>query len=161
MSFRNSTARPYAQHDLECVDGIWVMNITTKNRSKDQTLKTSVSRRKLAVHQARLEAGLIEYRDAVVRQFGNGPLFPNVPVDQYGTRVGRITPLLSDWLRTADARMRAFHIPDRLRIDVLPGRRVLGQHCGVCARGITGAARVFEASIGDLDVVDVPQSHCR
>lgn len=96
---RNAEVADMSTADLELVDGIWVMNVTKANRSKDQTLKTPVSKRRLAIHQACLDEGLIGYREAIARSYGDGPLFPHIPVDQYGKRVGTITPLLSDWLR--------------------------------------------------------------
>src|ERR1700704_3961310 len=48
-------------HDIECVNSIWAFNITTRNRSKDQRLKTAVSTRKLALHQAVIDEGFIRY----------------------------------------------------------------------------------------------------
>jgi hypothetical protein len=36
--------------DIECIDGIWVMSIHRKHRSRDQRLKTKVSTRKLPLH---------------------------------------------------------------------------------------------------------------
>jgi hypothetical protein len=79
----------------------YLLIISKRNRSKDQGLKTAVSTRKIALHQACLDEGFVEYRDEVIRRHGQGPLFRDVPVDQYGRRAGRITPELSDWLRNA------------------------------------------------------------
>jgi hypothetical protein len=39
-----------SSHDIECIDGIWVMSIHRKHRSRDQRLKTKVSTRKVALH---------------------------------------------------------------------------------------------------------------
>jgi hypothetical protein len=39
------------------VNGIWVMSIHRKHRSRDQRLKTKVSTRKLALHGALLDEG--------------------------------------------------------------------------------------------------------
>jgi integrase len=85
--------------DLVCIDGIWVFVISTKNRNKDQRLKTPVSTRRLALHQAVIDEGFVEYRDHVVRQHGHGPLFPEVRLDQYGRRAGTAAKDLSEWLR--------------------------------------------------------------
>jgi hypothetical protein len=41
--------------DIECIDGIWVMSIHRKHRSRDQRLKTKVSTHKLALHGALLD----------------------------------------------------------------------------------------------------------
>src|SRR5215831_19377473 len=70
--------------DIERIDGIWVMSIHRKHRSRDQRLKTKVSTRKLALHGALLDEGFLDYwRSLPV----GGPLFPNVPLDTYGKRV--------------------------------------------------------------------------
>jgi integrase len=85
--------------DIECIEGIWAFAIHTKNRSKDQRLKTPVSTRRLALHQAVLDEGFIDFRDEVRRKHGDGPLFRDVSLDCYGRRVGHITTELSLWLR--------------------------------------------------------------
>jgi hypothetical protein len=43
--------------DIECIDGIWVMSIHRRHRSRDQRLKTKLSTRKLALHEALLDEG--------------------------------------------------------------------------------------------------------
>jgi integrase len=85
--------------DIECIDGIWTFAIHTKNRSTAQRLKTPVSTRKIALHQAVLDEGFVDYRDKVRREYGDGPLFPLVSLDCYDRRVGKITTELSLWLR--------------------------------------------------------------
>jgi hypothetical protein len=47
--------------DIEHIDGIWVMSIHRKQRSRDQRLKTKVSTRKLALHGALLDEGFLDY----------------------------------------------------------------------------------------------------
>ena len=82
--------------DIERIDGIWVMSIHRKHRSRDQRLKTKVSTRKLALHGALLDEGFLDYwRSLPV----GGPLFPNVPLDTYGKRVSKVTTECSIWLR--------------------------------------------------------------
>jgi integrase len=85
--------------DIECIEGIWLFVISTKNRNRDQRLKTPVSTRRLAFHQAVLDEGFIDYRDQVVRKYGHGPLFPDVRLDQYGRRAAKAAKDLSEWLR--------------------------------------------------------------
>jgi hypothetical protein len=82
--------------DIECVDGIWVMGIDRKHRSRDQRLKTKVSTRKLALHGALLDEGFLDYWRSLPP---GGPLFPNVPLDTYGKRASRVTAECSIWLR--------------------------------------------------------------
>jgi len=93
--FRNGEVGDATTHDVELVDGIWVFGISRKNRTKDQGLKTTVSTRKITLHQAVIDEGFIDY----VQSLPPGPLFPEVKVDSFGRRVGRITPELSLWLR--------------------------------------------------------------
>jgi integrase len=96
---RNGEVADMSTRDIEIIDGIPVFNISKRNRSKDQGLKTTVSTRKIALHQALLDEGFIEYRDAVCRKHGDGPLFPTVKLDLYGRRAGTVTTELSEWLR--------------------------------------------------------------
>ena len=82
--------------DIECIDGIWVMSIHRKHRSRDQRLKTKVSTRKLALHEALLDEGFLDYcRSLPV----GGPLFPNLPLDTYCKRASKVTAECSTWLR--------------------------------------------------------------
>jgi integrase len=96
---RNGEVADMSTGDIEIIDGIAVFNISKRNRSKDQGLKTTVSTRKIALHQAVLDEGFIDYRDAICRKHGDGPLFPTVKLDLYGRRAGTVTTELSDWLR--------------------------------------------------------------
>ena len=96
---RNGEVADMSTRDIEIIDGIAVFNISKRNRSKDQGLKTTVSTRKIALHQAVLDEGFIDYRDAICRKHGDGPLFPTVKLDLYGRRAGTVTTDLSEWLR--------------------------------------------------------------
>jgi hypothetical protein len=82
--------------DIERIDGIWVMSIHRKHRSRDQRLKTKVSTRKLALHGALLDEGFLDYWRSLP---AGGPLFPNVPLDTYGKRASKVTTECSIWLR--------------------------------------------------------------
>lgn len=81
--------------DVQFVEGFWVFNITTRNRSREQRLKTPVSTRSIALHQAVIDEGFVEF----VHSLPPGPLFASVRPDTYGRRAGTITPELSRWLR--------------------------------------------------------------
>jgi integrase len=96
---RNGEIADMSTLDIKCIEGIWIFNISTKNRIKGHRLKTPVSPRRLSLHQACIDEGFIDYRDSVVRKHGHGPLFPDVGLDTYGRRVGVVTHKLSDWLR--------------------------------------------------------------
>jgi integrase len=77
------------------VGNIYVLNIREDNRSPDQTLKTKPSRRIVPLHSAVLEEGFISY----VQGLPEGPLFPQIGLDSYGRRSGKISNVLSFWLR--------------------------------------------------------------
>jgi hypothetical protein len=55
LGTRTSEVADSSTLDIECIDGIWVMSIDRKHRSRDQRLKTKVSTRKLALHRALLD----------------------------------------------------------------------------------------------------------
>jgi len=52
LGTRTSEVADASTLDIECIDGIWVMSIHRKHRSRDQRLKTKVSTRKLALRGA-------------------------------------------------------------------------------------------------------------
>jgi integrase len=81
--------------DIVLMDGVWVMKIRKKYRSPDQRLKTKVSIRIVPLHSALLAEGFLDYVDSV----GDGPLFPQITLDAYGRRNGKISSPLSKWLR--------------------------------------------------------------
>jgi hypothetical protein len=96
LGTRTSEVADASTLDIECIDGIWVMSIHRKHRSRDQRLKTKVSIRKLALHGALLDEGLLDYWRSLPL---GGPLFPNVPLDTYGKRASKVTTECSIWLR--------------------------------------------------------------
>jgi len=81
--------------DFVEIDGIWVMLIRKKHRSKDQRLKTKVSVRTVPLHSAVLNEGFIEF----VQSLGDGPFFREVKLDGYGKRMAPISKQISEWLR--------------------------------------------------------------
>jgi integrase len=83
--------------DVVQVEGVWVIKIHTKNRSRDQRLKTIVSIRDVPLHSALLDESILEY----VASVGDGPLFPQLRLDGYGRRSGQASTEISDWLRKA------------------------------------------------------------
>ena len=81
--------------DIVLMDRVWVIKISKKHRSPDQRLKTKVSIRIVPLHSALLAEGFLDYVDSV----GDGPLFPQITLDAYGRRNGKISSPLSKWLR--------------------------------------------------------------
>jgi integrase len=79
--------------DIECVNGIWVMRIRTVHRTKDQRTKTTVSTRTMPLHSATLREKFLN----CWRSIGDGPLFPQVELDGYGRRSGKMTAAVNEW----------------------------------------------------------------
>jgi len=99
MGCRNGEIADISTLDIEQIDGFDILGINTKNRSKDQTVKTKESKRKLVIHPACVEEGFVDFVQSVVKTDGHGPLFRDITPDYYGRRAGPITSALSDWLR--------------------------------------------------------------
>jgi integrase len=95
--FRTSEVADASCREIECADdgGIWIINMHRKHRSKDQRLKTPVSTRGLALHQAVLDEGFLDYWRRLPQ---GGPLFPG-KLDSYGKRAGPVATECSIWLR--------------------------------------------------------------
>ena len=85
--------------DIVVEEGILVMKIHRKYRSPDQRLKTKVSTRIVPLHSALLAEGFLEYVGTIRKEYGDGPLFPQLPLDGYGRRNGIASKRISNWLR--------------------------------------------------------------
>ena len=81
--------------DIVVEEGVPVLKIRRKYRSPDQRLKTKVSTRTSPLHSAVLAEGFLDYVSSV----GDGPLFPQLSLDTYGGRAGKVTSPISRWLR--------------------------------------------------------------
>jgi integrase len=92
---RTSEIADAHSRDVVCEDGVWLLKIQRKNRTKDQRVKTDQSIRKMPLHSAVLDAGFLAYVESV----GDGPLFPTLGLDSYGKRAGQASNLTSTWLR--------------------------------------------------------------
>jgi integrase len=53
----------------------------------------------LMLHSALLAEGFLDYREGVIREYGDGPLFPQVSLDAYNRRNGKVSKPISKWLR--------------------------------------------------------------
>jgi integrase len=85
--------------DIVMKEGIWVMEIKKTIRSPDQRRKTKVSSRDAPLHSALLAEGFLEYVESIKKGYGDGPLFPQVSLDAYGRRNGKVSKPISKWLR--------------------------------------------------------------
>jgi integrase len=141
--------------DFVEIDGIWVMQIRKKHRSKNQRLKTKESIRSVPLHNAVLREGFIAY----VQSLGDGPLFREVQLDGYGKRMAPASKEISGWLRhtvgitdprkpfyshrhTAISYLRNMRLPDgspAVKEDIeryLTGHAGSGAHAGYGKRWI-------------------------
>jgi integrase len=89
--------------------GVWHFNIGTEG---GRSIKTASSRRKVPVHPALIEIGILRYREAVAVDIrdGSGSLWPDVTADSAGRQAGKWSKWFNRYLR------------DRIGID--DGRKV-------------------------------------
>jgi integrase len=85
--------------DFVVKEGVWVMEIKKTIRIPDQRRKTKVSSRDAPLHSALLVEGFLEYVQSIKKEYGDGPLFPQVTLDAYGRRNGKVSKPISKWLR--------------------------------------------------------------
>jgi integrase len=85
--------------DIVMKEGVWVMEIKKTIRIPDQRRKTKVSSRDAPLHSALLAEGFLEYVESIKKEYGDGPLFPQVSLDAYGRRNGKVSKPISKWLR--------------------------------------------------------------
>jgi integrase len=78
--------------DVVSLDGIRCFRITPEAGP----LKTSNSERAIPVHSALIDEGFLTFVSGV----GKGPLFPGLPLDQFGSRGGNGTKVLGRWVRS-------------------------------------------------------------
>jgi integrase len=85
-------------------DGIWCVRFTPEAGS----LKNVNSERTVPLHPALIERGFLQFAKAV----GSGPLFADLPPNQFGSRGGNGTKVLGRWVRSlglADPRISPNH----------------------------------------------------
>ena len=73
-------------------DGIWCVRFTPEAGS----LKNVNSERAVPLHPALIERGFLQFAKAV----GSGPLFADLPPNQFGSRGGNGTKVLGRWVRS-------------------------------------------------------------
>ena len=154
--------------DFVQIEGVWVMQIRRKHRTRDQQLKTKVSVRNVPLHEAVLREGFIPY----LKSLGEGPLFREVKLDGYGKRMAPISKEISGWLRhtvgitdprkpfyshrhTAISYLRNTRLPDgspAVKEDIeryLTGHAAVGAHAGYGQRWI-------ETLKAAIEIIPVP-----
>jgi integrase len=76
--------------------GVWCLDIRLDNRGKDGSLKTEGSERKTPLHPALITEGLLDYVRSLPKE---GPLFPGITPDRFGSRAGNGTKTIGRWIR--------------------------------------------------------------
>jgi integrase len=77
--------------------GIWVLDIRLDHRGDDASLKTEGSERKIPLHPALVSDGFVDYVRSLPK---NGPLFPGITPDRFGSRGGNATKTIGRWIRS-------------------------------------------------------------
>ncbi len=80
--------------------GVWHLDIGTEG---GRSIKTASSRRKVPLHPVLIEAGILEYREAVSKRSGGEgtkPLWPDITTDSAGRRAGLWSKWFNRYLRT-------------------------------------------------------------
>ena len=76
--------------------GVWCLDIRLDNRGEDGSLKTGPSERKVPLHPAIITEGFLDYAHSLSK---DGPLFPGITPDRFGSRAGNGTKTIGQWIR--------------------------------------------------------------
>jgi integrase len=79
--------------DVRTAQGIWYLDI---NEDHGKRLKNKGSIRKVPLHQALVDDGFLDY----VQSLPEGPLFPDLTPDRFGSPGGTATKRLGRWIRS-------------------------------------------------------------
>jgi integrase len=85
-----------AAADVRVIDGISCIDFRLENRSTDASLKTPASARIVPLHPALIAEGFLEYVGQLPK---DGPLFPKLAPDRFGSRGGTGSKRISRWVR--------------------------------------------------------------
>jgi integrase len=125
-------------------EGIWCVRFTPEAGP----LKNVNSERAVPLHPALIERGFLQFANAV----GSGPLFADLPPNQFGSRGGNGTKVLGRWVRSlglTDPRISPNH-SWRHRLKTLGRRYALAQDI---VDAITGHRRkTVAASYGEFPI---------
>src|SRR5712671_4181630 len=86
-----------AAADVQLIDGHWCLKIRLDNRHEDATVKNEGSIRDAPLHQKGIiDDGFLDYVSSLPK---DGPLFPTLPLDQFGKRSHKGGKVLMKFLR--------------------------------------------------------------
>jgi integrase len=75
---------------------VWCLDIRFDNRGADGSLKNEGSERKVPLHPALIAEGFLDYVRSLPK---DGPLFPGITPDRFGSRAGNGTKTIGRWIR--------------------------------------------------------------
>ena len=88
--------------DVERIGRYCVLNIRLDHRAEDASIKTESSHRRVPLHQQLLAEGFLTYVRGLPK---DGPLFPTLKADKFGSKGGTATKKIGPFVRTLAAKM--------------------------------------------------------
>jgi hypothetical protein len=88
--------------DIERIGRYWVLNIRLDHRAEDASIKTESSHRRVPLHQQLLAEGFLTYVRGLPK---DGPLFPTLKADKFGSKGGIATKKIGPFVRALAAKM--------------------------------------------------------
>jgi integrase len=88
--------------DVERVGRYWVLNIRLDHRAEDASIKTESSDRRVPLHAQLLAEGFLTYVRGLPK---DGPLFPKLRADKFGSKGGTATKKIGPFVRALAANM--------------------------------------------------------
>jgi integrase len=86
--------------DVELVGGYCVLNIRLDHRAEDASIKTESSQRRVPLHARLLAEGFLTYVRGLPK---DGPLFPTLKADKFGSKGGTATKKIGPFVRALAA----------------------------------------------------------
>ena len=86
--------------DVERVGRYWVLNIQLDHRAEDASIKTESSQRRVPLHAQLLAEGFLTYVQGLPK---DGPLFPTLKADKFGSKGGTATKKIGPFVRALAA----------------------------------------------------------
>jgi integrase len=88
--------------DVERVGRYWVLTIRLDHRAEDASIKTESSRRRVPLHEQLLAERFLTYVRGLPK---DGPLFPTLKADKFGSKGGTATKKIGPFVRALAATM--------------------------------------------------------
>jgi integrase len=82
--------------DVEHVGRYWVLNIRLDHRAEDASIKTESSHRRVPLHKRLLDERFLGYVRSLPK---DGPLFPTLKADKFGSKGGTATKKIGPFVR--------------------------------------------------------------